>query len=1078
VACSPPRGDGDECVLVGIGTGVCVEGVCALGGCGNGALDVGEACDDGNRRSGDGCRADCGKVEACGDAVVDEGEACDDGNGNPADRCDACRASAWQAVAHLAGAGAATEVGLALPRGVAVDRAGNVFIADTGGHRIHQVGADGTIVTRAGTGRAGFQGDGGPATAAELNGPSAVAVDGVGNLYVLDAGNARVRLVRSDGVIATIAGDGTSGGSGDGGPAVLAQLAPGSGGGLAVDGLGEVYVADTFNHRIRRVGRDGVITTVAGSGTVGSSGDGGPATEAQLTFPAAVALDPAGAVLIGDGSNRVRRVDASGTITTVAGNGQLGHDGDGGLAIAAQLGQPQAIALDAGGAMYITTQNLLRRVSPDGIIARVAGQSGVLGGFAGDGGPALAAQFDGANGVAVAGDGVIYVADTSNNRVRRIAVNGVIATAAGSGVGGAGGAGGGATSATLAAPHGIAVDGDGNLYIAETYNHVVQRVRPGGEIAIIAGTGLGSFGGDGGPAVAAQLAFPHDVAVDAAGAVFILDNENCRIRRVDPDGTITTIAGTGSCGYDGDGGPATAAELSYPEGLALDGAGNLYIADTGNVRVRRVNAAGTISTVAGDGSSGFGGDGGPAIEAQFAAPRGLVVDGAGNLYIADTGNRRVRKVSAAGTVTTIAGTGASGAAGDGGPATAAQLALPVALALDAAGRLYIADDGSNRVRRVSAAGTISTYVGVGLAGFGGDGGAAAAALLDGPRGLALDAAGDLYISERDNARVRRVDAGDHRITTVAGQVDPPGGGPVEAARLADPQALVRAPPYTLIAAGVAGVVQLIRAAEVTLETVIGRYPHAAATAALARFRDETFGTVGGVAFDAAAGPHGVIYLSETSAGRLHAVTIVDPDDVATWSIARVGAGAPGFADGPLAGAQFAAPAGLLLDAPTRTLYVADAGNHAVRAIDLDAGTVATVAGTPATRGFYGDDLAATAALLYAPTALALAPSGDLFIADTGNHRVRRVEAGTGVITTVLGDGVAASSGEGSPAWTFPVHAPRGLAVDELGNLFVTSSTAVRLLPASPDQRVDGTGRCSRSMEPLRATRSPPSRPAA
>ena len=246
--------------------------------------------------------------------------------------------------------------------------------------------------------------------------------------------------------------------------------------------------------------------------------------------------------------------------------------------------------------------------------------------------------------------------------------------------------------------------------------------------------------------------------------------------------------------------------------------------------------------------------------------------------------------------------------------------------------------------------------------------------------------------------------------------------------------------------------QRIRAGGDTLETWIGRYPQDTPTDDLARYRDGGFGEVGGVAIDEAAGR---IYLTETSTDRLHVVSMVDPDDPRTWRIATVGAGVAGFADGALASARFRAPRGLRLESATHTLYVADSGNHVIRAIDLTAQTVTTIAGTPATRGYFGDDLAATAALLDGPTALTLAPSGDLFVADTGNQRVRRIAAGTGIITTVLGDGVAASSGEGAPATAFPVNAPRGLTTDARGNLYVTSSTALRLLPADGDDAVDG-----------------------
>ena len=287
-----------------------------------------------------------------------------------------------------------------------------------------------------------------------------------------------------------------------------------------------------------------------------------------------------------------------------------------------------------------------------------------------------------------------------------------------------------------------------------------------GVITTVAGTGADGSqvsDGDGGPATAALLAFPESVALDGAGNLFIADTRNHRVRRVDAaTGVITAVAGTIGAGFGGDGGPATAALLAFPRGVALDGAGNLFIADSSNDRVRRVDAAsGVITTVAGtgkDGSQVSDGDGGPATAALLASPESVALDGAGNLFIADLGNSRVRRVDAAtGVITTVAGAGAAGFGGDGGPATAALLAFPNGVALDGAGNLFIADSSNDRVRRVDAAtGVITTVAGTGVEGFSGDGGPATAARLWGPRGVALDEAGDLFIADADNNRVRRV----------------------------------------------------------------------------------------------------------------------------------------------------------------------------------------------------------------------------------------------------------------------------------------------------------------------------------
>ncbi len=258
---------------------------------------------------------------------------------------------------------------------------------------------------------------------------------------------------------------------------------------------------------------------------------------------------------------------------------------------------------------------------------------------------------------------------------------------------------------------------------------------------------------DGGPASQAQLRTPADVAVDATGNLYIADISNHRIRKVDSTGTITTVAGTGEFGFSGDGGPATAALLGTPSGVAVDGAGNLYIADISNHRIRKVDSTGTITTVAGTGEFGFSGDGGPASQAQINRPQGVGVDGAGNLYIADTLNNSIRKVDSTGAITTVAG---SGEFRDGGPLSQTQLYSPRGVAVDGAGNLYIADTLNNRIRKVDSTGAITTIVGTGESGFGGDGGLASQAQLYSPRGVAVDGAGNLYIADSDNHRIRKL----------------------------------------------------------------------------------------------------------------------------------------------------------------------------------------------------------------------------------------------------------------------------------------------------------------------------------
>jgi uncharacterized protein (TIGR03437 family) len=585
---------------------------------------------------------------------------------------------------------------------------------------------------------------------APLGTPIGVALDGQGNLYVADSYNNIVVRISPSGTLSLVAGNGSAGFSGDGGPPTSAALNfPAS---VAVDSAGDVYIADFNNSRIRKVS-GGTITTVAGNGSFSFSGDEGPATSAALNHPIGVALDTAGNLYIADNFNGLIRKVSAGTITTVAGGGT--SLGDGGPATQGQLNSPSGVAVDNAGNIYIADSgdNRIRKVS-GGIITTVAGGGSSLG----DGGPATQGRLSDPEGVAVDNAGSFYIADFGYSRIRKVN-GGVITTAAGNGYGGFSGDGGAAINASLAGPSGVAVDPAGDLFIADFYSERVRRVS-GGIITTVAGAGGGTFFGDGGPAPGGTLLNPEDVAVDPAGDLYVADSGNNCIRKVS-GGTITTVAGNGVPSFLGDGGSATSASLNEPSSVALDSAGNLYIADYLNGRIRKVSG-GRINTVAGGGATL--GDGGPATSALLSGPSGVAVDSAGNLYIADTYNNRVRKVSG-GTITTFAGNGNAGYSGDGGSATSASLNLPERIALDSVGNLYIADSGNNRIRKVSG-GIITTVAGNGYEGYSGDGGLATSASLSDPSGVAVDPAGNILIADDLNNRIRKVSGG--MITTIAG----------------------------------------------------------------------------------------------------------------------------------------------------------------------------------------------------------------------------------------------------------------------------------------------------------------------
>ncbi len=700
--------------------------------------------------------------------------------------------------------GPATSAELNGPRGLAINSAGNLFISDMNNNVVREVDlATGIITTYAGDGTPGYSGDGGPATTAELSSPRGIGVDSAGDLFIADLGNNVIReVVAATGDIITVAGDGTAGYSGNGGPATAAELNQPNG--VVVDPTGDLFIADDNNSAVREVVKaTGDIVTFAGDGTAGYSGDGGPATDADLNAPVGVALDSVGDLFIADSSNNMVRevVAATGEIITVAGDGTAGYSGDGGPATSAELYHPGRVTVDSAGDLFIADviNNVVREVTPavtvsvststaqptltalvESTASALAGQSVTFtatvsdlsaGGATPNGGMVTLSDQNGpiesttlVSGVAMftssslpAGTDTI-TASYSGTADFAPSATGTIVTAAGNGIFGYAGDNGPATAAELNNPFGLAVDTAGDLFIADYENNVVRElVKATGDIITVAGDGIAGYSGDGGPATDAELNGPRGVAL-YGNDLFISDMTNNVIREVNlATGIIATVAGNGNAGYGGDGGPAMDAELNSPRGIAVDSAGDLFIPDRYNNVVREVNmATGTITTVAGDGKTGYSGDGGPAIDATLNQPNNVAVDSAGDLFIADQYNDAIREViKATGEIITFAGDGTAGYSGDGGPANRAQLNGAFGVGLDSEGDVFIADSGNNVVREVVAAtGDIVTVAGDGTAGYSGDGGPATSAQLNIPGRIAVDSAGDVFVAEIGNNVVR------------------------------------------------------------------------------------------------------------------------------------------------------------------------------------------------------------------------------------------------------------------------------------------------------------------------------------
>jgi trimeric autotransporter adhesin len=670
----------------------------------------------------------------------------------------------------------AQQAGLNVPTGFCRDAQGNLYIAERSNSRIRKIDAvTGLASTFAGNGNTHYLVNNIPATAASLYFPASVVADRYNNIYVCELGHHAIRKIEAGtGIITTVAGNGLAGYSGDGGPATSARLLNPRW--ICLDTAGNLLIADAGNHRIRKVDLlTGFISTVAGIGSATFSGDGAAATAAAINNPQGVYVDRANNIYIADGNNnRIRKVTAStGIISTIAGTGAQGYTGDGGPATAATITNPGSVQGDTLGNLYFSSNAtpVIRKINTAGTISTIAGLTTV--GFSGDGGPALNASFGAAPLVFVDSGHIVLVADASNHRIRRInPTDNTINTVAGAGPNPTGDDGP-ATDAGLFAPSGLVFDKANNLIITER-NRIRLVEAASGYITTLAGNTVAGFSGDGGFAPLAQLNNAFFSCLDTAGNILIADGGNARVRKIDTaTGIITTIVGNGVNVYAGDGGPAINASLLGLMGICTDAANNIYV--SGGNRIRKIDAAtGIITTIAGDGTPGFSAASGPAISAKLNTPWGLCTDNNDNLYIVDRINHAIRKIDlGTGTIATIAGNGTIGFTGDGGPATLARLAQPFGVAVDGLGNVYIMDQGNNRLRRVDwLTGNISTVAGNGFRGYFGDGFDPAGAWINGS-GVAIDTAQNSYLADAQFNVVRKVTRAPLYVFTGNGSWDNP-----------------------------------------------------------------------------------------------------------------------------------------------------------------------------------------------------------------------------------------------------------------------------------------------------------------
>jgi len=641
------------------------------------------------------------------------------------------------------------------------------------------------------------------------------------------------------------------------------------------------------------------------------------------------------------------------------------------------------------------------------------------------------------DGITLDKKGNVYITMREHNIISRIDTKGMMTRYAGSGESGFSGDGGPAIKANFKTPAGLAFDPEGNLYIADRENHRVRKLDTSGNISTFAGIGKAGFSGDGGPAVRAKLNLPSGLAADEKGNLYISDRSNDRIRVVDKKGVIRTYAGTGVAGFQGDAGPALKAQLDKPFGIALDEAENLYIADRNNNRVRKVSPEGIITTVAGDGGFFFMGDNGPAYRASVAAPTGVAVDKKGNLYIADRNNNRIRLVDKLGMIRTVAGTGQQDYNGETETARETNLYLPFGLTVDSNDHLLVIDRSHYRIRRIDPkSGKVETIAGNGLKLFAGDGGPATGATLSFPHGMFVDKNDNLIFSDKGHYRIRKITS-KGIISTIGGNGRRGNVGnniPALEANVYNVTTIIQNPAGDAFMSSPSGFVSIIRRLDAKgiihdyMDTASPKYREAiskskhkglvqtGAVATITQFSDMTFD------------PKGNLFISDRMNHQIRKIDL--NGNIST--IAGTG-DSDYYGDGGSAlEAAFRDPNSLASD-QKGNIYIAEAANNRIRKIDTK-GIVTTIAGN-GEHADSGDGGPALKAGIRSMDDIAFSPEGELHILGTNTHKVRKITQ-DGKIVTVAGKGYAGFFGDDGPATKAMLKNPAAISFDSKGNLYI------------------------------------------
>ncbi len=761
-------------------------------------------------------------------------------------------------------------------------------------------------------------------------------------------------------------------------------------------------MADSSNNTIREVTSAGVVTTLAGvSGSAGNTD--GTGTGALFASPNDVAVDGAGTLYVADtGNQTIRKITPDGTVTTLAGSAGTAGSTDG-TGTAAQFNSPTGVTVDSSGNVYVadTVNHMIRKITSTGVVTTLAGAANSSGTTDGSG---TFARFSSPTGVSVDSSGNVYVADDGNRAIRKITPDGTVTTLAGTS-GNAGYADGIGAAARFNSPYGLSVDASGNLYVADTGNNAIRAITPGGAVTTLAGTGEStSIGSVDGTGASARFNEPNSVAVDGAGNLYVADLYNSTIRKIAPDGTVTTLAGSaGVPGYND--GVGSAGWFRYPLGVAAASDGTVFVADTYNDTIRKITSDGTVTTLAGI-AGAVGSTDAAGSSALFYRPSGVAVDSAGVVYVVDSGNDTIRKIATDGTVSTLAGMAGQAGTADG-TGSDARFNNPGDVAVDASGNLYVSDTGNETIRKVTPAGVVTTLAGS-PATTGSKDGVGMNAWFFSPLGIAVDGSGNVFVADADNNLIRKV--------TPAGVVTTLGGlaGVMGSADGTGSVALFNTPSGVAVdAAGNLYVADTFNnSIRKGVVTAGGSTPGGSASGS-------------GGSDSSGSGSSGSGSSGSGSSGS--------GSSGSSGSSGGSGSGSSGGTSGSGSASFFLYPASVAEDS-AGNLYVADASNDVIRKI-TSAGAVSTLAGSSGVAGM--QDGTGSAALFNQPNGVAVDGSGNVYVADTGNAVIRKV-APDGTVSTLAG----ASGNRGNVDGTGTAaqfNYPLGVAADGAGNVYVADA---------------------------------------